>query len=151
MAWASLLPDANDLKKGLSLDSVVEELLYLLGPAAAGLALTVMAPGYALLIPAALVVAGGLAFVGSGPVASRRGNLAHERADAHTAGGRSRSRSLMLSPHFVSLVIPALVAGGIAGMVSVTIPVAVEGGGGAGAAGLTLGVFAGSSAAGGGG
>jgi len=143
VAWAALLPDAETLKKGLSLDSVVEELLYLAGPALAGLALTVMAPGHALLIPAGLVIAGGLAFAASGPVASMSGGAAHRHPDG------KRSRPLVLHSRFVALLIPALVAGGVSGMVSVTIPAAVADAGGAGMAGIALGLFAGGSAVGG--
>ncbi len=143
VAWASLLPNAEDLKKGLSIDSVVEELLYLAGPALAGLALTVLVPGYALLIPAGLVVVGGLAFAVSAPVASMPSGAARHHPDG------SRARSLVFQSRFVALLIPVLVAGGVSGMVSVTIPAAVADAGGAGMAGIALGLFAGGSAVGG--
>jgi len=143
VAWASLLPDAQTLKKGLSLDSAVEELLYLAGPALAGLVLTVLAPGHALLIPAGLVVTGGLAFAASGTVASMPAGTAPQHRD----GGKLRP--LVLHSSFVALLIPALVAGGVAGMVSVTIPAAVADQGGAGIAGIALGLFAAGSVVGG--
>jgi len=143
VAWASLLPEDETLKKGLSLDSAVEELLYLAGPALAGLALTLLAPGHALLIPAGLVVAGGLTFAASGPVASMPAGVAPRHPDG------KKLRPLVLHLRFVAILIPALVAGGVAGMVSVTIPAAVADQGGAGIAGIALGLFAAGSVVGG--
>ena len=72
VAWGTLTPDDHLLRKSLSLDAVIEELLYLAGPAAAGLALAVIAPGYALLVPAALVIVGGLTFVATPTVGAMR-------------------------------------------------------------------------------
>ena len=143
VAWAALLPNAEGLKKGLSLDSAVEELLYLAGPALAGFALTLMSPGYALLIPAGLVIVGGLVFTRTDAVASMPSGVAHRHPDG------KRVRSLVLDRRFVALLIPALVAGGIAGMVSVTIPAAVTEMSGTGMVGIALGLFAGGSAVGG--
>lgn len=143
VAWAALLLDEADLRKGLSLDAVVEELLYLAGPAVAGVALTVLAPGFALLMPAGLVMVGGLAFVASDAVQSMPSRVARLGPDG------VKSRPLVLRARFVALLIPALVAGGISGMVSVTIPAAVADAGGPGVAGIALGLFAGGSAVGG--
>ena len=60
VAWGRLAPTEELLKKSLSFDAVVEELLWLGGPAASGIALAFIAPGIALLVPAGLVLLGGL-------------------------------------------------------------------------------------------
>lgn len=142
VAWGALTPDDQLLRKSLSLDAVVEELLYLAGPAAAGLALAVIAPGHALLVPAVLVVVGGLAFVATPAVGAMRAR----RLDASR---RRQGRSLLREPRFVGMLLPAVVAGAISGTISVAVPVVLSGDGGPSAAGLALGLFAGGSAAGG--
>jgi len=142
VAWGALTPDDQLLRKSLSLDAVVEELLYLAGPAVAGLALAVIAPGHALLVPAVLVVVGGLAFVATPAVGAMRAR----RLDASR---RRQGQSLLREPRFVGMLLPAVVAGAISGTISVAVPVALSGDGGPAAAGLALGLFAGGSAAGG--
>jgi predicted MFS family arabinose efflux permease len=142
VAWGALAPDDRHLRTSLSLDAVVEELLYLAGPAAAGLALAVIAPGHALLVPAVLVVVGGLAFVATPTVGAMRAR----RTDA--SRGR-QGRSLLRQPRFVGMLLPAVVAGAVSGTISVAVPVVLRDDGGPAVAGLALGLFAGGSAAGG--
>ena len=142
VAWGALTPDDRLLRKSLSLDAVIEELLYLAGPAAAGLALAVVAPGHALLVPAVLVVVGGLAFVATPTVGAMR-------ARGSNASGAHRGASLLRQPRFVAMLLPAVVAGAVSGTISVAVPVVLSGDGGPAAAGLALGLFAGGSAAGG--
>jgi len=142
VAWGTLTPENQLLRKSLSLDAVIEELLYLAGPAAAGLALAVIAPGHALLVPAALVIVGGLTFVATPTVGAMR-------ARGPVASKSDRGRSLLLQPRFVGMLLPALVAGAISGTISVAVPVVLAGDGGPAAAGLALGLFAGGSAVGG--
>ena len=139
VAWGTLAPDDRLLRKSLSLDAVVEELLYLAGPAAAGLALAVIGPGHALLVPAALVIVGGLTFVATPTVGAMR-------ARGPVASKSDRGRSLLLQPRFVGMLLPAVVAGAVSGTISVTVPVVLAGDGGPAAAGLALGLFAGGSA-----
>jgi len=142
VAWGTLTPDDQLLRKSLSLDAVIEELLYLAGPAAAGLALAVIAPGHALLVPAALVIVGGLTFVATPTVGAMR-------ARGPVTSKSDRGRSLLLQPRFVGMLLPAVVAGAISGTISVAIPVVLASDGGPAAAGLALGLFAGGSAVGG--
>ncbi|MGV8912541.1 MAG: MFS transporter [Rhodoglobus sp.] len=146
VAWGSLTPNPELLKKGLSFDAVVEELLYLVGPAIAGLALAFIAPGVALIIPAVLVLAGGLIFVATPAVGAMRPRDAHPEA-----GGRELPQltPLILDARFVGLLLPALIAGSVAGSLSVAVPVALATYGGSAAAGIALGLFAGGSALGG--
>ena len=142
VAWGSLAPTPALLKKGLSFDSVIEELLYLVGPAIAGLGLAVIAPGQALFVPAALVVFGGLLFVATPAVGSM---ASRDRAHPESTG----RRPLILEARFVGLLLPALVAGAVSGTLTVAVPVALSGHGGSVAAGIALGLFAGGSALGG--
>ncbi|MEP7766205.1 MFS transporter [Sanguibacter sp. 25GB23B1] len=142
VAWGQLLPSADDRKAGLSLDAVVEELLYLAGPAVAGLLLVTLSPGHAMLVPAVLVAVGGLLFVSTSAVTQMVGEP--RRTDAPLPG-----RPLVLQPGFAALLVPALVAGGMSGLVGVAVPAAGEVLGSTAMVGIALGVFAGGSAVGG--
>lgn len=142
VAWGQLTPSSDLLKKALSFDAVVEELLYLGGPAAAGIALAFVAPGTALLVPSGLVLVGGLLFVATPTVGDMK-------SQPRAAAGSQRERPLVLDPRFVSVLIPALVAGAISGSLSISVPVVVSNEGGPAAAGIALGIFAGGSALGG--
>lgn len=142
VAWGRLTPDDEMLRTGLSFDAVIEELLYLAGPALAGLALAFVAPGAALFVPAVLVVVGGLAFVATPTVGemSVRGVAPHRRG---------RGGSLLRDRRFVGLLLPAVVAGGVSGTIGIAVPVVLADRGGPAAVGIALGVFAGGSALGG--
>lgn len=142
VAWGRLTPSSDFLKKALSFDAVVEELLYLGGPAAAGIALAFIAPGTVLLVPAGLVLVGGLLFVATRTVGDMQPQL-------RAAAGLQRERPLVLDPRFLGVLIPALVAGAISGSIAISVPVVVSSAGGPAAAGIALGVFAGGSALGG--
>lgn len=142
VAWGRLAPTDGLLKKGLSFDAVVEEVLYLGGPAAAGLALAFISPGVALLVPAVLVLVGGLAFV----LTSAVGEMVPRSVEGR---GESRGRSLLTDPRFMGILLPTLVAGAVSGGISITVPVLVADDGGSVAAGIALGLFAGGSAVGG--
>lgn len=142
VAWGALTPDDVLLRKGLSLDAVVEELLYLVGPAVAGLGLALISPGAALFVPAGLVIVGGLLFVATPAI----GEMGPSRRATRAV---KRGRPLILEARFVGLLLPALVAGGISGTLTVAVPVALAGSGGPAAAGIALGLFAGGSALGG--
>jgi len=142
VAWGMLAPTDELLRKALSLDAVVEELLYLTGPAGAGLALSVMSPGVVLLAPAALMLAGGLLFVATPTVgAMAAGKSAISRRD--------RDRPLLLRSRFAGLLVAVFSAGAIVGTVEVCVPAILTGDGGAAGAGFALGIFAGGSALGG--
>jgi len=142
VAWAELAPQPELLRKALSFDSVIEELLYLVGPAAAGLALAVFAPGGVLLVPAILVMVGTALFVSSPAIRS-------EHAAPERATPPIRRPTLLGNPHFLGLLLPAVVAGLISGTLTISVPAAFPGTSGAAAAGIVLGLFAGGSAVGG--
>ena len=142
VAWGRLTPHSSLLRKGLSLDAVVEELLYLGGPAVAGIALAFIAPGTALLVPACLLLVGGLLFVATRAVGEMVPQCA---AEARSLPGRA----LLFDPRFVAILMPTLAAGVVSGSISISVPVVVSGQGGPATAGIALGLFAGGSAVGG--
>ena len=143
VAWAELAPQPALLRKALSFDSVVEELLWLVGPAVAGFALAVFAPEFVLLVPAVLVISGTVMFVSSPAI--RRQPPVSTIVSANT----EPSPTLLRNPHFLGLLLPAIVAGLISGNLTIAVPAAFPGTGGAVAAGIVLGLFAGGSAVGG--
>ena len=147
VAWSELAREPVLLRKALSFDAVIEELLYLVGPAAAGLALMVIEPGLVLLVPAVLVILGTVLFVSSPAI--RRAT--HIKPAAHTSveGSAARGRTLLGNTHFIGLLLPAVVAGLVSGNLTIAIPAAFPGTEGAAAAGIVLGLFAGGSAVGG--
>jgi hypothetical protein len=146
VAWGSLTPNRLLMKKGLSLDAVVEELLYLVGPAISGLGLAFIAPGLALFFPAGLVIVGGLLFVATPAVGSMK---PRERAPSAAEKKPLKINALILDIRFIGLLMPVLGAGAISGTISVAVPVALADSGGSTAAGVALGLFAGGSALGG--
>jgi predicted MFS family arabinose efflux permease len=143
VAWAELAPQPALLRKALSFDSVVEELLYLVGPAASGFALAAFAPGWVLLVPAVLVIAGTVLFVSSPAI---RRDSAIGVPEAATV---LRRPTLLGNPRFLGLLMPAVVAGLLSGNLTIAVPAAFPGTSGVAAAGIVLGLFAGGSAVGG--
>jgi MFS family permease len=142
VAWSELAPHPALLRKALSFDSVVEELLYLVGPAASGFALAMFAPGFVLLVPAVLVIAGTVMFVFSPAIRQiPPGNVENEPAQ--------KRPTLLGNPRFLALLLPAVVAGLISGNLTIAVPAAFPGTSAAAAAGIVLGLFAGGSAVGG--
>ena len=142
VGWAKLLPDEEDRRVGLSLDAVVEELLYLVGPAIAGLLLVWLAPWQVMMVPTVMVLIGGLLFIASRTVSEMI-------PSAPPAKDSARERPLVLAPRFAALLVPAFVAGGVSGMISVVVPATETQIGGPSVVGLVLGVFAAGSAVGG--
>jgi MFS family permease len=85
--WSELLSDPALLRRGYSLDTVAEELLFVAGPLLAGLVAGVAAPPLGVVISAGLVLAGTLAFVSAAPVRALSRSY-----DLTIAGPRQRSR-----------------------------------------------------------
>ncbi|MBK3574704.1 MFS transporter [Streptomyces sp. MBT65] len=70
--WAELVGDRGLLQRAYSLDGVAEELLYVVGPLVVGAVLVLAPPAAAILLSAALIGAGTLAFVTSPALAGVR-------------------------------------------------------------------------------
>ncbi|MEV6479438.1 MFS transporter [Streptomyces sp. NPDC051576] len=70
--WAQLVGDRGLLQRAYSLDGVAEELLYVIGPLLVGAVLTFAPPATGVLLSAALIGAGTLAFVMSPALAGVR-------------------------------------------------------------------------------
>lgn len=70
--WSELLGDPALLRRGYSLDTVAEELLFVAGPLLAGLMAGFATPSLGVLLSAGLVLAGTLAFVSAAPVRALR-------------------------------------------------------------------------------
>ncbi len=93
--WSSLIDDRSLLQSAYSLDGVVEELLYVAGPAIAGVITVVAEPAVGLLVTAGLAVTGTGLFLRSPALARRTATPATSRSrtpDAATAaagGGRA--------------------------------------------------------------
>ncbi|MCW2944386.1 MAG: hypothetical protein JWR24_1103, partial [Actinoallomurus sp.] len=85
--WSELLSDPALLRRGYSLDTVAEELLFVAGPLLAGLVANFATPSAGVALSAGLVLAGTLALVSSAPVQG----VGRSR-DMTAAGPRRRSR-----------------------------------------------------------
>ena len=142
VAWSALLENQDDRKTGLSLDATVEELLYVAGPVVAGLLLGLFAPWQVFLVPTVLALTGGLLFVRSLSVLDTI-QLSDRVADP------AQGRFLLLDARFVALLVPALVAGGISGLLDIVVPALSDQMGGPAAVGIVLGVFSVGSVVGG--
>ncbi|WP_187976748.1 MFS transporter [Mycetocola sp. JXN-3] len=152
VAWSEMAADPDLRRRALSLDAVVEELLYLVGPALSGLLLAVWAPGTVMLVPAGLVMVGAALFVRSPGYRPRpSATVRTSGADARSAPGSGgpRAVSLFSDPRFLGLLLPVASAGLISGNLTIALPAAFPGSEGAATAGLALGLFAGASALGG--
>lgn len=81
--WSRLAPDPELLQRAYSLDSVAEELLYVLGPLLVGLLVAFASPAAGIALSAVLVLAGTLALTSSRAVRTSDGSP----ADGSPAGG----------------------------------------------------------------
>ena len=140
--WASLTPSPAALRKALSLDAVLEEVLYLAGPALTGFILISVSPSAALVIPAVLIVAG-TALMVSAPGMRAEIDTPLGNATEATATG------LLSEPRFIALLLPVLATGLVVGNLYVAVPALVGTVGSTAAVGVVLALFAAGSAVGG--
>ncbi|MGG7464557.1 MFS transporter [Plantibacter sp. YIM 135347] len=147
VVWSELTGDPATLRTALSLDAVLEEVLYLIGPAAAGLALTIIAPGIALVVPAVLVIVGTVSFVLS-PVV-RRAPAAPTSTGRTDSAPKARRRSLLAGTAYLAVLLPSLLAGMVSGNLTISMPELLTGPSAPVFVGIALGLFAGGSAVGG--
>ena len=142
VVWASLTPSPATLRRALSLDAVLEEVLYLAGPALTGFILITISPSAALVIPAVLVVAG-TALMVSAP--GMRTGI--ETAASSTT--RAPATALLSERRFIALLLPVLATGVVVGNLYVGVPALVGTGGSTVAVGIVLALFSAGSAVGG--
>ncbi|NKI44627.1 MFS transporter [Streptomyces sp. LD120] len=93
--WSRLAPDPELLQRAYSLDSVAEELLYVLGPLLVGLLVAFASPAAGLALSAVLVLVGTLALTSSHAVRSTSGGspAGGSAADDGAAGGSAAGGS----------------------------------------------------------
>jgi MFS family permease len=140
--WPSLLRDREDLlQPAYALDSVLIELIFILGPLLTAVLAAGVSPASALIVSAASVIAGTTWFTAQGP--SRE---FEPDPEATRAAGRFGA---LASPGVRSLILTSLPAGIGIGMVEVGLPAFSDAEGAAEVAGLLLAVWSLGSAAGG--
>jgi len=139
--WPTLLRERPQLvQAAYALGSVLIELIFILGPLLTALVAAVVSPAAALIVSAASVVAGTLAFTALPPSRAFRPVAREERA------GRLGA---LASPGVRSLVLTSLPAGVGIGIIEVGLPAFSRESGAAAAAGVLLAVWSLGSAAGG--
>jgi len=129
--WSHVLHDARSLHTAYSLESALDELVFVIGPVLATVLATSVQPTASLLVPIVAVLVGGLAFLaqrGTEPPASRR-------PAGHGARLSRSAPMLVLAGVFVFM-------GAIFGATDVSTVAFAEEQGSKGAAGVVLGVFA---------
>ncbi|MGZ8649588.1 MAG: MFS transporter [Solirubrobacteraceae bacterium] len=139
--WPSLLRDRPELlQPAYALDSVLIELIFVLGPLLTAVVATVLEPQAALLVSAASVVVGTIAFTALPPSRAMRPDPDRPRTGALGA---------LASPGVRTLVLTSLPAGIGIGICEVTLPAFGDANGAAATAGILLAIWSLGSAAGG--
>jgi MFS family permease len=139
--WPSLLRDRPELMQpAYALDSVLIELIFVLGPLLTAVVATVLEPQAALVVSAASVVLGTVAFTALPPSRAMRPDPHRPRAGALGA---------LASPGVRTLVLTSLPAGIGIGICEVALPAFGDAYGAAATAGILLAVWSLGSAAGG--
>ena len=139
--WPSLLRERPQLlQAAYALDSVMIELLFILGPLVTALIETVFSPPWALIVSATSVIVGTVGFTALPPSRAMRPAPDRQRAGALGA---------LASPGVRTLVFTSLPMGIGIGICEVTLPAFSDASGAAATAGLLLAVWSLGSAAGG--
>ncbi|HWS57764.1 MAG TPA: MFS transporter, partial [Actinotalea sp.] len=129
--WTHLLTDSRDLHTAYSLESALDELVFIIGPVLATVLATAVQPTAGLVVPIAAVLVGGLLFLGlrgSEPPPSRQ-------PAGHGPRVIRSAPMIVLSGTFVCM-------GAIFGATDVATVAFAEEQGAKGAAGVILGIFA---------
>jgi predicted MFS family arabinose efflux permease len=142
--WALAATDPAHLRGGFALESIIDELIFTIGPLlTAFLAIQIALP-LPLIVAAGLGVAGGLALS-----ALRATEPPPHTAGSTSADGSTGRRSALLLPGMGYMVIAAVGVGGVFGSYEVAVVAFTQRAGQAGASGLVLGLWAAGSAIGG--
>jgi len=139
--WPGLLRERPELlQAAYALDSVLIELIFILGPLVTAVIATALAPPAALAVSAASVIAGTVAFTALPPSRAFRPQADRPRAGALGALG---------SPGVRTLVLTSVPAGIGVGICEVALPAFSDASGAAATAGILLAIWSLGSAAGG--
>jgi MFS family permease len=139
--WPSLLRDRPELlQPAYALDSVLIELIFVLGPLLTALIATLLAPPAALVVSAVSVVAGTIGFTALPPSRAIR---------PHPDRPRTGALGALASPGVRTLVFTSMPAGIGIGICEVTLPAFSDASAAAATAGVLLAVWSLGSAAGG--
>ena len=139
--WPSLLRERPELlQAAYALDSVLIELIFILGPLVTALIATALAPPAALAVSAVSVIAGTVAFTALPP--SRAFQPDRDRRPAGALGA-------LASPGVRTLVLTSVPAGIGVGICEVALPAFSDASGAAATAGILLAIWSVGSAAGG--
>ncbi|MCP2324086.1 MFS family permease [Hamadaea flava] len=141
--WADLMPEGPLRLRALSLDAVVEEVLFTAGPLITGVAIAIADPRVALALALALMITGSAVF-GFGPPTSRTPATA-DAADAATEAGVG----LLRSPGFLPMLFTLAGLFAAMGLVDVAVPVTAAHAGTPATAGWLLAGMSAGSAVGG--
>lgn len=139
--WAALVPMPALRQRAYSLDSVVEESLYTLGPVLVGGLIALRGPVLALTVSAALVLAGSVG-VATSPVARRHATFATTRVSGPVLGP-------LRQPGFLPVLVSILAVGLCLGAVDVGVAARAQHQGAASLAGYLLAALSLGSAVGG--
>ncbi len=143
--WAHAAPDPARLRSGFALESIVDELIFTVGPLLTALLAVQVALPLPLLVAAVLGVVGGLA------LASLRSSEppATGGARASTSQESVHRRSALRMPGMTYMVVASLGVGAVFGSYELAVVAFTRNAGQAGASGLVLGLWAAGSAIGG--
>lgn len=142
--WNHALPDPRDLHTAYSLESVLDELLFIIGPALTTVLATSVAPTAGLVLPLFAAAIGGYWFLSQRATEppsthATRGPAAHS-APAPDASGRRTS--VLRSGGMKALAVIFVATGALFGATDVSTVAFTEEHGNKGATGIVLGVFA---------
>jgi predicted MFS family arabinose efflux permease len=130
--WASVAPDAERLRSAFALESVIDELIFSIGP------LITATLAYQVALPAPLIAAGVIGIVGGLLLAVQRGT--EPRPSARHA--EHHQRSAIRHEGMLLVVCAALGIGGVFGSYEVIVVAFTRQQGHAGSSGLVLGLWA---------
>jgi predicted MFS family arabinose efflux permease len=137
--WANAAPDADRLRSAFALESVIDELIFTMGPLLTAFLAFQIGLTAPLLIAACFGLTGGLLLAlqrSTQPPPSGR------RTAEGDAGTSRRDRSALAQPGMIYVVIAAIGVGGVFGAYEVAVVAFVQEAGQPGASGLVLGLWA---------
>jgi predicted MFS family arabinose efflux permease len=134
--WAHAAPDTTRLRSAFALESIIDELIFTIGP----LLTAVLA--FQVALPAPLIAAAIIGVVGGlGLAVQRRSEPPPSGRPVREASGR-RQAGALAQPGLLLLVVAALGIGGVFGSYEVTVVAFTEEAGQSGASGIVLGLWA---------